>query len=263
VQAAGQMLDTLRQGHQLEMATTQRYYARVEKELEIFGSGEKEGLEFEIQLVQENAQKLGVQASRELSQFEQTLKEQQLEIEREKLNLAVAKKIAAAQRTMQADGEKATRVRESVRTLDKQLRQKREQHHLLLKQEFDLRKQLEKAGVAVPKEPQEQNQQVLRTSHAQMQTRAAPLQLDGPISKARVASDSATVEQVKVEGASGRYTVQTLSKPSDCRVETEQMETVAPSDNPDVELTTRLKKCTYSGKGVDKNVLNQASRYLN
>jgi DNA repair exonuclease SbcCD ATPase subunit len=142
LQSLDQMMEVLKQGHQLEMDSKLRHYKRKELDLEVFGKGEKEGNEFEINHVKGKIEKLGVQRNTLQAEFEEQQAASKEEIEWLRRRLAVVKSAADASKAISENKQREEVTRDLVRNMEREINAKKEQYFQMHKDAYDLKNDL-------------------------------------------------------------------------------------------------------------------------
>ncbi|CAB3364064.1 Hypothetical predicted protein [Cloeon dipterum] len=104
-------LEVVRDSCKQELEATERYFTRVEEELNLFGQDTNKDHEFEINLVRERIQRLGVRSNRELTDLDAKLLETKAQVETEKKDYKLAVIVAQLDDAMRAAEEQEAQVR--------------------------------------------------------------------------------------------------------------------------------------------------------
>ena len=154
LQSLDQMMEVLQQGHQLEMDTKQRHFARVERDLEVFGEGEKEGNEYEIKLIKSNIEKLGVKRNAAQVEFEERQAKLKEDIEWLRRKMDHVKKAAQASQAIEDNNRRVEVTRDLVRNMERQINAKKAKYMQMHKEAYDLKNDMEQKGLESEFDPE-------------------------------------------------------------------------------------------------------------
>jgi hypothetical protein len=147
MQSLNEMMEVLKQGHKLEMDTKQRYFARVERDLEVFGEGEKEGNEYEIKLIKSNIEKLGVKRNAAQVEFEEQQSKLKDDIEWLRRKMDSINVAADASKAISENMRRVEVTRDLVRTMERQINDKKTKYMEMHREAYDLKNDMEQNGL--------------------------------------------------------------------------------------------------------------------
>ncbi|XP_065343177.1 myosin-1B-like [Cloeon dipterum] len=140
-------LEVVRDSCKQELEATERYFTRVEEELNLFGQDTNKDHEFEINLVRERIQRLGVRSNRELTDLDAKLLETKAQVEMEKKDYKLAVIVAQLDDAMRAAEEQEAQVRVVLEGVEQEVAALKNKLASVSKEEYDLEQQLKKLGV--------------------------------------------------------------------------------------------------------------------
>ncbi|XP_059475794.1 histone-lysine N-methyltransferase, H3 lysine-79 specific-like [Neocloeon triangulifer] len=140
-------IEGMKESFKKENEAAERYYARIEREKDLFGKDANKDHEFKINLVQERIQQLNVKSSRELAEFDAELKQTTAQIEQEKANLKLVAEVAKASAKMKSDADQEHKLKETLWAIEREFTEQKQKVAELVRQEYDLQKELHKYDI--------------------------------------------------------------------------------------------------------------------
>lgn len=154
LQSLNEMMEVLKKGHQLEMESKQRHYERVERDLEVFGKGEKADNEFETKLIKGNIEKLGVKRNAAQAEFEELQAELKEEIEWLSRKLATVKTAADASKAIAENKQRLEVTKNLVRAMEREINAKKAKYIEMHKNAYDLKNGMTRKGLTSDFDPE-------------------------------------------------------------------------------------------------------------